>query len=120
MKSSVTKTFRKHLNDLPASVQEQAAKAYALWQEDPYYPSLQLNESASDNRFTLSVSALTTVFSAYWNLTIFTGIGLAHMMSMMNCLIGCRMLDRWRSLPEVIGIEEHLYILLERSIDYFV
>jgi hypothetical protein len=41
MKSSVTKTFRKCLNDLPASVQEQAAKAYALWQEDPYYPSLQ-------------------------------------------------------------------------------
>jgi mRNA-degrading endonuclease RelE of RelBE toxin-antitoxin system len=41
MKSSVTKTFRKRLNDLPAAVQEQAAKAYALWQEDPYYPSLQ-------------------------------------------------------------------------------
>jgi antitoxin FitA len=41
MKSSVTKTFRKRLNDLPTSVQEQAAKAYALWQEDPYYPSLQ-------------------------------------------------------------------------------
>jgi mRNA-degrading endonuclease RelE of RelBE toxin-antitoxin system len=41
MKSSVTKTFRKRLNDLPASVQEQTAKAYALWQEDPYYPSLQ-------------------------------------------------------------------------------
>jgi hypothetical protein len=39
MKSSVTKTFRKRLNDLPASVQEQAAKAYALWQEDPYYPN---------------------------------------------------------------------------------
>jgi hypothetical protein len=30
MKSSVTKTFRKRLNDLPTSVQEQAAKAYAL------------------------------------------------------------------------------------------
>lgn len=41
MKSSVTKTFRKRLNELPASVQEQAAEAYALWQEDPYYPSLQ-------------------------------------------------------------------------------
>jgi mRNA-degrading endonuclease RelE of RelBE toxin-antitoxin system len=41
MKSSVTKTFRKRLNDLPTSVQEQAVKAYALWQEDPYYPSLQ-------------------------------------------------------------------------------
>jgi hypothetical protein len=29
------------LNDLLASVQDLAAKAYALWQEDPYYPSLQ-------------------------------------------------------------------------------
>jgi mRNA-degrading endonuclease RelE of RelBE toxin-antitoxin system len=41
MKSSVTKSFRKRLGDLPVSVQEQADKAYALWQEDPYYPSLQ-------------------------------------------------------------------------------
>jgi mRNA-degrading endonuclease RelE of RelBE toxin-antitoxin system len=41
MKSGVTKTFRKQLNALPASVQEQAAKAYALWQKDPYHPSLQ-------------------------------------------------------------------------------
>jgi mRNA-degrading endonuclease RelE of RelBE toxin-antitoxin system len=41
MKSSVTKTFLKQLDDLPASVQEQAAKAYALWQADPYHPSLQ-------------------------------------------------------------------------------
>jgi hypothetical protein len=44
MKSSVTKTFRKQLNNLPASVQEQAAKAYALWQEDPYHPSLQFKQ----------------------------------------------------------------------------
>ena len=41
MKSSVTKTFRKRLSDLPASVQEQTAKNYTLWQEDPYHPSLQ-------------------------------------------------------------------------------
>ncbi|MBE9170915.1 hypothetical protein IQ238_26520 [Pleurocapsales cyanobacterium LEGE 06147] len=46
MKSSVTKTFRKRFSELPASVQEQAvqeqaAKAYALWKEDPYHPSLQ-------------------------------------------------------------------------------
>ncbi|MBW4465459.1 MAG: hypothetical protein KME07_08460 [Pegethrix bostrychoides GSE-TBD4-15B] len=41
MKSSVTKSFRKRLGDLPASVQEQANKAYTLWQEDPYHPSLQ-------------------------------------------------------------------------------
>ncbi len=44
MKSSVTKAFRKRLSDLPVSVQEQATKAYALWQEDPYYPSLQFKK----------------------------------------------------------------------------
>lgn len=41
MKSSVTKTFRKQLRQLPVSVQEQAAKVYALWREDPYHSSLQ-------------------------------------------------------------------------------
>lgn len=41
MKSSVTKDFRKRLDQLPATVQEQAARAYALWQLDPFHPSLQ-------------------------------------------------------------------------------
>jgi mRNA-degrading endonuclease RelE of RelBE toxin-antitoxin system len=41
MKSSVTKTFRKQLDQLPASIQEQAAKAYSLWRSDPYHNSLQ-------------------------------------------------------------------------------
>jgi hypothetical protein len=41
MRSSVTKVFRKRLRELPISVREQAAKAYQLWQEDPYHPSLQ-------------------------------------------------------------------------------
>ena len=41
MKSSVTKTFRKQLDRLPASVREQAEKAYELWREDPYHNSLQ-------------------------------------------------------------------------------
>lgn len=41
MKSSVTKSFHKRLGNLPASVQEQANKAYAIWQESPYHPSLQ-------------------------------------------------------------------------------
>lgn len=41
MKSGTTKSFRTCLGDLPASVQEQAAKAYALWQENLYHPSLQ-------------------------------------------------------------------------------
>ncbi|MEH2039266.1 ParE family toxin-like protein [Nostoc sp.] len=29
------------IDELPASVQEQAAKAYALWRSDPYHNSLQ-------------------------------------------------------------------------------
>jgi mRNA-degrading endonuclease HigB of HigAB toxin-antitoxin module len=41
MKSSTTGSFRKCLSDLPVSIQDQAAKAYLLCQEDPYYPSLQ-------------------------------------------------------------------------------
>lgn len=41
MKSSLTNAFRKKLDQLPASVQEQAAKAYALWSSDPYHNSLQ-------------------------------------------------------------------------------
>ncbi len=41
MKSSVTKTFRKGLNQLPVTVQEQAEKAYELWREDSYHNSLQ-------------------------------------------------------------------------------
>ncbi len=41
MKSSLTKTFCKRLNQLPLSVQEQAEKAYELWREDPYHNSLQ-------------------------------------------------------------------------------
>ncbi|MGB3203560.1 MAG: hypothetical protein WBB28_01090 [Crinalium sp.] len=44
MKSSVTKAFRKKLDNLPASVQEQAAKAYALWRSDPYHNSLQFKQ----------------------------------------------------------------------------
>lgn len=44
MKSSVTKAFRKQLSQLPASIQEQAAKAYALWQTDPYHNSLQFKQ----------------------------------------------------------------------------
>jgi len=41
MKSSVTKAFRKKLDGLPISVQEQAAKSYALWFSDSYHNSLQ-------------------------------------------------------------------------------
>ncbi len=41
MKSSGTEAFRKKLDGLPVSVQEQAAKAYDLWCSDPYHNSLQ-------------------------------------------------------------------------------
>lgn len=41
MKSSATRSFRKRLVALPASVQAQAARAYALWQADPHHPSLE-------------------------------------------------------------------------------
>jgi len=41
MNSSLTKTFRKKFEVLPGSVQRQAAKAYELWQSDPYHSSLQ-------------------------------------------------------------------------------
>jgi hypothetical protein len=40
--SSVTREFRRRLEQLPASVQDQAACAYALWRASPYHPSLQL------------------------------------------------------------------------------
>lgn len=60
MKSSVTKAFRKRLDELPSNVQEQAARAYALWRADPYHPSLQFKR----------VSQAQPIYSAR--------IGLAH------------------------------------------
>ncbi|MEM8779136.1 MAG: hypothetical protein AAGF26_09745 [Cyanobacteria bacterium P01_G01_bin.49] len=44
MKSSVTKSFRKEFNKLPASVRKQAIKAYKLWQKDSSHPSLQFKK----------------------------------------------------------------------------
>jgi hypothetical protein len=41
MKSSVTKDFRHRFSQLPAPVQEQAARAYAFWRSDPNHSSLQ-------------------------------------------------------------------------------
>ena len=41
MTSSVTREFRRRLEQLPASVQDQAARAYTLWRASPYHPSLQ-------------------------------------------------------------------------------
>ena len=47
MKSSVTKEFWKRLAELPKDVQEQAARAYALWRSNPYHPSLQFKQVSS-------------------------------------------------------------------------
>ncbi|MCI0439598.1 MAG: hypothetical protein L0177_10770 [Chloroflexi bacterium] len=41
MNSSVTREFRRRLRLLPAEVQEQAARAYALWRANPQHPGLQ-------------------------------------------------------------------------------
>ncbi len=44
MKSSVTKTFRQQLGQLPATVRKQATKTYRLWRFDPYHNSLQFKK----------------------------------------------------------------------------
>ena len=41
MTSLTTEKFWKAFNKLPDTVQEQAKKAYELWQRDPYHDSLQ-------------------------------------------------------------------------------
>jgi len=41
VKSSVSKNFRDLLRRLPADIQEQAVRAYALWRMEPYHNSLQ-------------------------------------------------------------------------------
>jgi hypothetical protein len=41
VKSSVNKRFRDLLHRLPADIQEQAERAYALWRMEPYHNSLQ-------------------------------------------------------------------------------
>ena len=41
MRSRVTRAFRERLARLPASVHEQAARAYDLWRSDPQHPGLQ-------------------------------------------------------------------------------
>ena len=85
MKSSVTKTFRKQLSTLPVSVQEQVAKAYALWQEDQYHPSLQFKRVSQRQPIYSARVSLNYRFWVCWSSITFTGTGLAHMMSMMSC-----------------------------------
>ncbi|MSQ23988.1 MAG: hypothetical protein EXR58_05495 [Chloroflexi bacterium] len=40
MNSSVTRDFRELLGRLPSSVQEEAGRAYLLWQRDQHHPGL--------------------------------------------------------------------------------
>jgi len=51
MKSSVTNAFRKKLDQLPASVQEQAAKATPFGIQIPTTTAFSLNELVSVNLF---------------------------------------------------------------------
>ncbi|MFZ1935035.1 MAG: hypothetical protein WCB27_05000 [Thermoguttaceae bacterium] len=41
MKSRTTERFRKSFSKLPAEVQGQANRAFALWRQTPNHPSLQ-------------------------------------------------------------------------------
>lgn len=41
MTSLTTERFWKAFNALPPGIQEQAKRAYSLWQQDPYHESLQ-------------------------------------------------------------------------------
>jgi len=73
MKSSVTKSFRQKLQQLPFSIQQQAAKAYALWQQDPYHNSLQFKKVSQQQpiysvRISLNYRALGLLESnhIYW------------------------------------------------------
>jgi len=40
MNSRTTSRFRKALDGLPAHIRQQAADAFAIFQQDPYHPSL--------------------------------------------------------------------------------
>lgn len=44
MKSRVTRSFRKHYEQLPADVRKQSRTAYRLWRERPYHASLQFKQ----------------------------------------------------------------------------
>ena len=44
MTSSITREFRRRLNQLSSQAQRQAAQAYELWRSDPYHSSLQFKQ----------------------------------------------------------------------------
>lgn len=44
MKSFTTKRFREAFRHMPRHIQRQARKAYRLFQQNPYHPSLQFKQ----------------------------------------------------------------------------
>ena len=44
MKSHTTERFRRAFQNLPREVQDQARKAYSLFERDPYHPSLRFKQ----------------------------------------------------------------------------
>ena len=58
MKSKCTRRFWQLHDNLPHDVQELAAKAYALWCENPPYPGLEFKKlKGSGNRFSVRIGA---------------------------------------------------------------
>jgi hypothetical protein len=48
MKSKVDPAFWRRFNALPPHIQQVAARAYALWLQDPFYPSLHFKKLKND------------------------------------------------------------------------
>lgn len=44
MKSHTTERFRRAFKNLPREVQDQARRAYSLFERDPYHPSLRFKQ----------------------------------------------------------------------------
>ncbi|HYV92201.1 MAG TPA: hypothetical protein VE978_10475 [Chitinophagales bacterium] len=44
MRSKTTEQFRKCFSGLPQEIQESSRKAYLLWKDDPYHPSLKFKK----------------------------------------------------------------------------
>ena len=44
MKSATTQRFRKAFDELPEIIQENAKRAYSLWEKDPFHKSLQFKQ----------------------------------------------------------------------------
>jgi hypothetical protein len=55
--------FWKHFDRLPDAIQKLAREKYALWQEDPFHPSLKFEERR--NASVSSESAITIAPSAF-------------------------------------------------------